>query len=193
MKKTVYFLGIVFFIFTIFYINLGRWLDVTEDPVKADIVVCLGGGTIERVKKSVDLITQGYVKSKTLLLIGESWYNRPYIRKHYPTLQWEIDDTPKNTAQEVVQIKKYMRKHGYRTALIVTDPPHTRRVRVLLSLLERKEDDPLYFYLVGSGVNWWNKTAYYTNSWACQEVWHELKGIGYALLVYGLFEENDRI
>ena len=65
---------------------LGDMLDVTQTPYPSQLVVCLGGGTIDRVKKSVALIEQGYVSSKKLLLIGESWYNQPFLRQHYPDL-----------------------------------------------------------------------------------------------------------
>ena len=166
--------------------NLGRWVDVTQKPEKADIVVCLGGGTVERVKKSVELMENGYVNKKVFLLIGESWYNQPYLTKNHPELNVTINETPKNTAQEVATIKKFMKTNGYHSAPIVTDPPHTRRVKVLLSLSTYEGDEDMHFYLVGSEVEWWNRDTYYKSERARKSVWHECKGILYGIWKYGI-------
>ena len=79
-----------------------------------------------------------------------------------------------------------MKINGYQSALIVTDPPHSRRVMVLLSLLESAEDENMHFYLIGSEVDWWNKNAYYKNEHARKSVWHECMGILYSLWTYGI-------
>ena len=73
------------------FLNLGKWLDVTQKPVNSDLVVCLGGGTIDRVKKSIELFEKGYANK--FLLLGESWYNQPYIQKNYPNIVVKIDES----------------------------------------------------------------------------------------------------
>jgi len=59
MKKIVFGFFVLCSLFFLFF-SLGKWIDVTEKPVKADIIVCLGGGTSERVQKAVSLYAQGY-------------------------------------------------------------------------------------------------------------------------------------
>ncbi len=163
-----------------FSLNLGKWIDVTQEPIKSDIVICLGGGTIDRVKKSIALLNEGY--SAKLLLLGESWYNHPYIKKNYPDLPVVIDESPKNTQEEVWLIKRYMKEHGYQSALIVTDPPHTRRIKILTSKLLDNGDN-ITFRMVGSDVVWWDAKNYYRNEKARSFVWHEVPKIVYRYIV----------
>ena len=180
MKKTVIALVLFLTLLTFIFFNLGKWVDVTEKPVSADIVICLGGGTVERVKKSIALLEQGYANK--FLLLGESWYNQPYIKKNYPELSVLIDEHPKNTQEEVLFITKYMKKHGYHNALIVTDPPHTRRVKVLAAQY-LNDNDKISFRMIASDVTWWNREHYYQNEWARNAAWHELMKDLYILLI----------
>ncbi len=168
MKKIIFILFLLIFIF----FNLGKWIDVTTKAIESDIVICLGGGTIDRVKKSVKLIEEGYVLTDKLLLIGESWYNQPYLKKNYPDISVEIDETSKNTKEEVLFIKKYMKKHNYKSALIITDSPHSRRVKLLLSIL-LKDDNSRKYYIISSDVKWWNRQYYYLNERARKFVFYE--------------------
>ena len=173
MRKIV-FVFVAFFLLLIFvFFNLGKWLDVTEKPVKSDIIVCLGGGTIDRVKKSIELFDGGYADKQLFLLIGESWYNQPYIKKNYPGINIVIDEGPKNTKEEVRFIKQYMKKYNYKSALIVTDPPHSGRVKLLTSLVSVENDADMTFFIIDSGVKWWDREHYYDNERARGSVWHE--------------------
>ena len=184
MQKVVFSL-IAFLLLLVFVgLNLGKWVDVTEKPVKSDIIVCLGGGTIDRVKKSIELLEQGYAGKQVFLLIGESWYNQPYITKNHPDISIVIDESPKNTAEEVKFIKAYMKEHSYKSALIVTDPPHSGRVSLLTSLVSIEEDDNLTFRMIGSDVKWWNREHYYKNERARRAVVHETMGITYSFFAY---------
>ena len=186
MKQTVVFFILLGFlpIFSVGY--LGNFLDVTEPPKQSDIIVCLGGGTVERVEHSINLYKQGYSRGDKLLLIGELWYNLPYVKKNYPYLNIIIDETPQNTAQEIVFIKRYMQKHHYKSAIIVTDPPHTRRVKQLVSLLVTKEDKTLRFVYVGSNVAWWNKKQYFENDKAFLFAQNEIVRVVYNFIHYRL-------
>ena len=155
--------------------NLGTWLNVTKAPIRSDIVVCLGGGTVERVKKSIKLIEEGYTNK--FLLLGESWYNQPYIKKNHPDLVVEIDESPNNTVEEIRFIKIYMKSHGYKSALIVTDPPHSRRVKLLIQAWANKSE--IKVLLVSSDVKWWDDEHYWQNERARNAVLHESMKVVY--------------
>lgn len=171
------------------FFNLGRFLDVTEAPAKSDIIVCLGGGTVDRVKKSIALVEKGYAKKQVFLLIGESWYNQPYIAKNHPGISLTIEEGPKNTKEEVLFIKNYMKERGYKSALIVTDPPHSRRVSLLTSLVNTEGDEAMRFHIVGSEVPWWDKDHFYENELAIDAVKYESLGILHSLMAYGFLEK----
>ena len=173
MKKIVFgFVGFLLLL-TFVFLNLGKWIDVTDEPVKADIIVCLGGGTIDRVIKSIELLENGYATKQVFLLIGESWYNQPYIKKNYPDMNIVIDESPKNTKEEVLFIKAYMKEHSYKSALIVTDPPHSGRVKLLTSLLSIEGDETMTFHMIGSEIKWWDAEHYYENKRTRTSVWNE--------------------
>jgi alcohol dehydrogenase class IV len=179
---------VFFFLLSVWgLLNFGKWMDVTQKPVKSDMVVCLGGGTVERVKRSVALLEEGYASKSRFLLLGESWYNQPYLSKKYPNLSVLIDETPKNTKEEILYLKKYMVVHGYRSALIVTDPPHSRRVEILLSLLHVPGDEKMSFRIVSSEQPWWNAERYYENAHARKAVMHESVKILGSYLLYGWY------
>ena len=190
MKKTLFSLIFLLALLCYLILNLGRWLDVTEPPVRSDIVVCLGGGTIDRVKQSVSLIKEGYARK--LLLLGESWYNQPYIRRHYPHLPLTIDESPHSTAEEILLLKHYMKTHRYHSALIVTDPPHTRRAKILTGLYPLHGDRQCSFHFIGSGVGWWHTETYYLNTRARLFAWHEsIKDL--CLFILSLFHHQPVI
>lgn len=179
ISKVIYGFSALALLSSFVFFNLGKWIDVTEEPVKSDIIVCLGGGTIERVKKSIALLEESYVENNIFLLIGESWYNQPYLKKNYPNLAVIIDESPKNTKEEVLFIKQYMKAQGYKNALIVTDPPHSGRVQLLTFLLTVEGDESMTFRVVGSDVGWWDKDHYWKNKRARDFVKHEIVGILY--------------
>lgn len=181
MKKLTAVLLFFLLVATLVVLDAGRFVDVTQTPRKSDIIVCLGGGTTARVDKSMQLLAAGYASRKTVLVMGESWYNHPYIQKYYSDVNIVIDEHPKDTVQELLAVKKYMLENALDSAVIVTDPPHSGRVRLLLSLLEDESDRGLRFTVVGSNVAWWDKAHYYRNAKARKVVLHELGGIAYAL------------
>ncbi len=182
MKKIIFVFTTILLLLSFVFLNLGKWIDVTEKPMKADIIVCLGGGTIDRVKKSIELLEGGYSEKEVFLLIGESWYNQPYIKKNYPDMNIVIDESPKNTKEEVLFIKQYMKKHGYKSALVVTDPPHSGRVKLLTSLIWVEGDENMTFAMIGTEVKWWDAEEYYKSERARGFVMHEVMGMVFHLI-----------
>ena len=182
MKKMAFGFIVLLSLLIFVFLNMGKWIDVTEEPVKSDIIVCLGGGTIERVKKSIELLKGGYAEKQAFLLLGESWYNQPYIKKNHPDMNIMIDESPQNTKEEVLFIKEYMKKHKYKSALIVTDPPHSGRVKLLTSLISVEGDENMTFHLIASEVKWWDAEEYYKSKRARGFVMHEVMGMGYHLM-----------
>jgi hypothetical protein len=131
----------------------------------------------------------GYADKQVFLLLGESWYNQPYIKKNHPYISIIIEKDPKNTKEEVLFIKKYMKGNGYKSALIVTDPPHSRRVSLLISLVSVEGDETMNFHIIGSDVQWWNSEQYYKNEHARSFVQNESIKILYSLFAYGILEK----
>ena len=185
MKKFEAGFFVLFIMLPFLLLNYGKWIDATEEPVKSDIIVCLGGGTHHRIEKSKDLLYAGYAKENFILLVGEdARYNERNIKKSYPKLPTVTDEQPKNTVEEIHFIKQYMKKHHYESALIVTDPTHARRVSLLCSLIPSR-DVTQKFHIVSSGVEWWNAECYWCNKRSRGLVKSETIRILYTLIFSG--------
>lgn len=159
---------------------------MTEKPLTSDLVACMGGGDIERAQKSVWLYKQGYSKQNILILTGNTDDYMVYIGKHAPKLKLIQHPKIKNTAEEVRFIKKYMAEHHYESVIIVSDPPHTRRIKILTNLISVKGDEKFTYVFVGSGVAWWHRSKYYQNRSALSFALGEVLKIPYTYFYYGL-------
>ncbi len=171
------------------FLNYGHWMDATQEPVKSDVIVCLGGGTPERLNRAVELYQKGYSKSTSMMLVGESYDTKEYLQTTYPQTPIVQHHAPKNTKEEVAYIKRYMLQQGYKTALVVTDPPHSRRVSVLGSVLSVEDESDLTLRMVSSEVNWWKAKSYYNDERSGETVLSESMRILYSILCYGIVEK----
>ena len=188
--KTV--IGMVLFWFLLVpwaFLNYGYWIDATQEPVKSDIIVCLGGGTVERLNTAVKLYSEGYSKTKSIILLGESYDTKKYLESTYPHTHIDQHHEPENTKEEVRYIKKWMLENGYKTALVVTDPSHSRRVSVLDTVLNVKGDSDITLRMVSSEVSWWKAKKYYDDKRSSETVLSETMRILYSILCYGIVEK----
>jgi hypothetical protein len=172
------------------FLHYGSWIDATQKPVKSDLIVCLGGGTKARLDVATKLYAKGYAPYDVpVVLVGESYDTPTYLKEKYPDTPIRQHHGPRNTKEEVYYIKNYMVKHGYKRVLIVTDPPHSRRVNILFSILDVKEDEDLALHLVASNVKWWKAKKYYDDKRSGETVLSETIRILYSLLCYGVLEK----
>jgi uncharacterized SAM-binding protein YcdF (DUF218 family) len=192
MKKILFLLLLTTSI-VVGYLMLGKWLDMTQKPVKSDIIVSLGGGDWHRYSKAVALYEKGYAQKGILLLTGADV--TPEMRRegipdgritdlktYHPEIDYLYLPQLSSTREEVKYIKSYMQKNRYRSALIVTDPPHSRRFSILDNLIGESDAEPLRFHFVSSGVTWWDKKRYYDNQTARKYALTELLKIPYNIM-----------
>lgn len=190
---------IIFIIFiTIIFFTLGYYLDAEDKPVPSDVIVCLGGGAKERIVKAVELYENHYSIHDILLLTGDNRSKIRLLKKldddrieylknhHYNSIHIVQNKEVKNTKEEIVFIKKYLIQHNYKSAIIVSNTPHTRRIKILLSLLKVKSSENLTFYVVGSQEKWWHSCCYYRNKQALSFAVRELVKLYYAYITYGV-------
>lgn len=126
----------------------GRWL-VCEDALRpANVIVVLSGGMPWRAEEAARIFRMGYARrvwitrplnpgqelaAMGIHFTGEDDYNREVlIHEGVPDEDIEIlPSTIVDTEQEIDEVSREMRRDGMATAIVVTSPPHTRRVRVL--------------------------------------------------------------
>jgi len=187
---------IVFLLLCILIINLGSFLDVTQEPVKSDIIICLGGGDVERIKKSIALYENGYSKYNVLILTGD---NRTREEKKDKKLDRRfiflkgIDTIyqpyASSTKKEILFIKRYMLKNNFNSAIIVSNPSHSRRIKALINILNVEDDDKLTFTIVGAEASNWTTQEYYKSKKGQVTVAYEWVKLFSSYIAYGIFEK----
>ncbi len=201
MKKLKLFLSVCVGITALYVLTAGWLLDASQKPKKADIIAVLGGDWEGyRVKTDLKLFNEGYAtKNKILLNIWQDSHivdadgkiyrsERAFLlSKGVKQSQIGKIEAAGHTMNEIKFIKAYMLAHGYRSIIIVTDPPHTRRVKMLASLA-RYEDAGITVLTVGAEVPWWNRSFYLGNSTARHYVMLETLKIPFNFIMYGVLE-----
>lgn len=190
MKK----LFLLFFLvlFFIIFIKLGRFIDVTQKPVSADIIVSLGGGSsYSRIERALKLYKNGFSKSEKIIYTGG-------IREYYKI--WgdflKSNDISKqniiyidrsiayNTMEEIFFIKQYMLKHHLKSVIFVSDPEHSRRITVLADNVAGYKDAGLDLIVVSAEQIQWNKEEYYKDMASIKSTMSEIVKIFYNLIKY---------
>ncbi len=134
-----------------------RFLDVTQLPSRADVIVILGGGlhcgstdlessSLARTTKGLELWKAGYAPIITISDTTGLWENcvsleqstRQEISYLEPKNAPEIVVLPKvqNTRMEAEAVEREAKKRGWKNILIVTAPAHSRRARATFSQLK---------------------------------------------------------
>ena len=139
---------------------LHDYLDVSQPPRPADVVVILGGNGPSRTATAVDLYTKGMVSrmiisgcfpdlDSGLAMIEEKGVpSTAIIGVVHASTTWD----------EAKQVLALLQSEGATSALIVTDKYHTRRARATYAHLTKDLDIELTFVASSDKLtsnNWW--------------------------------------
>ncbi len=133
------------------------------------MIVVLGGDTGSRLVSSVDLYRRGFAPA--ILLAGiEADDLTKYdaslnLRLQYLLTQgiprsaiW-LDSTSRNSWEEAANALKLMRGAGWHKALVISDPPHLRRLSWVWERVFTRSDAT--FVLVASRPSWWKSADWW--------------------------------
>jgi uncharacterized SAM-binding protein YcdF (DUF218 family) len=193
MKQILQVSLILFSVFSIFVYLFAKKINVTQSPVKADLIVCLGGGYVERLNKGIQLYKEGFADKIVFTGSGIGTIDKndqfgfwkiPFFEEH-GIIKNDIFFLKciKNTYAEIKSIKEYMQKYGYKTVLIVSDPPHSNRIQYLVELFQYKKNN-LKVKIIASDVWWWNQNKYFDSFRSFWEAMKEVLGMGYYYIRY---------
>ena len=82
-----------------------------------------------------------------------------------------------------------MIKHYYKSALFVSDPPHSRRILFLAKFLNSYDDANLSYSVVGTDVDWWDREHYYRDRDARTFVLSEMIKLAHNFIAYGVLQK----
>jgi len=179
------------FVAVVLMIGLGHWLVRQDTLHKANAIAVLSGGFPGRALEAAALYRQGYAKEIWLTnpssdspelkdmgihFPGEADFNFQVLRRQgVPAKAIRVlNDPVVNTADELDVISGALQKQKQAAVIVVTDKPHTRRVRTLWD-----QYDAARGKAVVHGVNadafdpdgWWKSTE------DTHQVIHEMLGM----------------
>ncbi len=173
------FLGILLVVATIVFRGIGQWL-VVEDPLEhADVIVVLSGRVPSRAMEAAQIFKQGFAPEvwvthpdspkEAMAQLGitytdEDVYSAEVLEKlGVPASAIHILPEPIiNTEEELITVKAALEQAGKSRAIIVTSPPHTRRVRALWKVLAGERLHAVIRYSSSEpydAAHWWRHTS----------------------------------
>ena len=158
---------------------MGKYLVIPDELQQADVIGVLSGNDESRIREAARLYREGIayniILSKTDQTFGD--LDLPYTMLQKEMLEQEevpsgaiyvSEIQAKNTGQEASGIKKRMYDLGFSSVLVVTDPWHSRRVKMIFSDSFRNTGFRLYIHSVpDSGYNkyfWWLSSEGWKNT-----------------------------
>ncbi len=117
--------------------RFGHWLVETDEPAPADVIIVLGGQSGHRIVKGRELYAAGL--AERIAITGP---NAEYPEFEEPTyVRWlhlldrvgmpedriDLLSPSNSTFDDAVLVRDYLHRTGHRSALVVTDPYHTKR------------------------------------------------------------------
>lgn len=181
-RKIIILFTILTISFFYFFLNLGNFLDVTSNPKKVDLLVCLGGGDyVNRGKKTLELFENEFVKTKTIIFTGYTNI------KDFKGANIIVNRRLQNTYEEVIYVKDYMRTHKLKSVIFVSEVPHSRRILLFSNFFGNGDFE---VSVVGSKFIW-DAENYYKYPQMRAYVFREVVKLTYNFFLYGILEKID--
>lgn len=161
------------------------------DPKKCDVIIVLGGDNGLRVRKGAELYNAGYASHVILTGIDErfyrpshpNWRERRMIALGVPKKAIKVDTKSKTTWEEAENTSNTMEKKGWKSAIIVSDPPHMLRLHQTWNRAFKGSSKT--FILVSTTPSWWDRVLWWKNRQSYQFVISEIKkNLFYAAVYY---------
>ncbi|HXW91878.1 MAG TPA: YdcF family protein [Terriglobales bacterium] len=157
---------------------IGCWLVREEALSSADVIVVLSGSIPYRAEEAAKIFVLGdareiwvsrpespatELEGMGIHFVGEEEYNcKILIKNGVPEIAIHIFPDPVvNTEQEVEEIAREMKRAGMTKVIIVTSPPHTRRVKALWNKLVGAKPETIVraaFEDPYDADHWWRNT-----------------------------------
>jgi uncharacterized SAM-binding protein YcdF (DUF218 family) len=173
---------------------IGRFLVVSDPLAPASAIMPLGGGGASRVAHAATLHGEGYAE---WMVVADSPLDLPGLRTTYAELmrteaRWQgvpddqiltLAGLVETTAEEADAAAALARERGWQSLIVVTDPYHTRRARLIFRRALR-----------GSGIglsvqptpnHWYQPETWWRQRDSLRETWNEYLKLALFWLGYG--------
>jgi len=160
------------------FLNVGRWLVVSDPLQKSAAIAVLSGGMPSRALEAARVYKQGYASHVWLThssepgealaklaipFVGEDDYSRMIlVHEGVPEEAITLLEPPiVNTADEMQVIGDALQKEQNRTVILVTSPVHTRRAKTLWKRIASRNGEALVHPVSDDSfdaAHWWRNT-----------------------------------
>jgi len=164
------------------FLSLGMLVSQYADtPEKSDVIIVLGGDSGLRVRKGAELYNAGYAAHIILTGIDEqsyrpnhpNWRERRMMELGVPKKAIKVDAKSRTTWEEALNTSTTMERKGWKSAIVVSDPPHLLRLHQTWS--RAFEGSSKKFILVPTNPLWWDRLLWWNNKKSYQFVISEIK------------------
>ncbi len=163
------------------YLNAGVILSYPAgQPHSADLVVVLGGDGGARYPMGTELVLDG--NSARLLLINPGDSIRKDALGRLRGVDVRFDTAPRNTWEEAQAVRATMLAQGWRSVLVVSDPPHMLRLHY--AWFSNFWGADLSYTLIATNPPWWSAWQWWQNPVAKEFVKSEVLKLGYYVVQY---------
>ena len=176
----------------IFFLSLGFVVSLhAGNPEQSDVIIVLGGDNGLRVRKGAELYKAGYAAHVIVTGIDEkfyhpghpNWRERRMMALGVPKNAIKVDTKSTTSWEEAENTSDTMKKKGWKSALVVSDPPHMLRLYETWS--KAFEGSSKKFILVPTNPIWWHPMLWWKNEKSYQFVMNEIKkNLFYAVVYY---------
>jgi len=177
---------------SVFLFGAGRYLEApARAPVKADLLVALGGDNGARADKVLELYRKGF--APRILLTAPETHSK--VRSSYLSMRARYlmeegiperallsDRHSKNSWVEATNVLQLMKSMKLDRALVVSDPPHMRRLSWVWGKVFAGSGKS--FTLVASDMDDWDAADWWRTSPSAQFVFGEYIKLAYYLMQY---------
>ena len=161
----------------------GLWVAEADRPGKADVIICLNGS--ERIKKTAELYHKG-LAPKVILTAGNN--KKDLVQLGISENRITLAEWPLTTYQEALAVASMDHHSPIRSAIVVSDPYHLKRVRWTFRHVLKDSQVKLVFVssdFPWDGQGWWREKQ------SRILVALEISKMGYYRLVHGLMGLDD--
>jgi uncharacterized SAM-binding protein YcdF (DUF218 family) len=177
------------------FLKAGEFL-VVHDPQplqKADAIIVLGGDTGSRSLAALDLYKRGFAGYVLLTGIEDmepaavdyylNWRAQIFLKSGVEKKTIMFDSRSRNTWEEANNTFKLMERLRWRHVIVVSDPPHMRRLKLVWDKVFK--GSPLKYTLYPSRPEWWSADRWWKKENTVKFVFEEyLKLLYYSFVHY---------
>lgn len=180
------------FLIVLAFLNAGHFLAApAQAPARGDLIFALGGDNGGRADRVLELYRKGLAPKVLLGAEGAhsstratylSWRARYLVENGVPEQALLFDRVSVNTWDEAVNVLQLMRSSNIDRVLVVSDPPHMRRLSWVWGRVFKGSGKE--YVLVASDMEVWDVERWWRNSQNAQFVFGEYIKLAYYLVQY---------